>query len=117
MIPNTSELRRRRVEHARARLADVAEHFAGRPLVLSTPGAVAWATGGLSTPIDRVTPVDPLWVIWRDGEMTIVASSVEVERIQSDFDLSELSIEVVSAPWYENDAHLRRALAAVGSAA
>ena len=114
MIPNTSELRRRRVEHARARLADVAEHFAGRPLDLSTPGAVAWATGGLSTPIDRVTPVDPLWVIWRDGEMTIVASSVEVERIQSDFDLSELSIEVVSAPWYENDAHLRRALSLVG---
>ncbi len=114
MIPNTGEVRRRRVEHARARLADVAEHFSGRPLVLSSTGAVAWATGGLSTPIDRATAQDPLWVVFRDGESTLVTSSVEVERIAGDFPLEELGFDVVAAPWYEGDAHLRRVVELVG---
>ena len=114
MIPNTREVRQRRVLHARARLADVADHFGGRPLVLSSTGAVAWATGGLSTPIDRVAPTDPLWVVWHEGEMTLVTSSVEVERIAADFDLDELGFSMAVAPWYEDNAHMRRAIDLVG---
>ena len=114
VIPNTAEVRQRRVVHARARLADVAEQFGGRPLVLTSTGAVAWATGAISTPIDRVAPSDPLWVVYRDGEMTLVTSSVEVERIAADFDVEALGFKVVSAPWYENDAHVRRISELVG---
>lgn len=114
MIPNTGEVRRRRVVHARGRLADVAERFAGRPLVLSSSASVAWATGAISTPIDRVAATDPVWVVYREGEMTLVTSSVEVERLDSDFDLEELGVSLVAAPWYEEHAHRRRVLELVG---
>lgn len=115
MIPNTGEVRRRRVLHARGRLADVAERVGGRPLVLSSTAAVAWATGGISTPIDRVAAVDPVWVVYRDGAMTLVASSVEAERLGADFDLGDLDLTVVSAPWYEVDAHRRQVERMVGT--
>ena len=108
MIPNTEEVRRRRVTHARARLADVAERLGARSLVLSSSAAVAWATGGLSTPIHRVASIDPIWVVYRDGEMTLVTSSVEYDRLGADFDLDALGLSLVAAPWYEPDAHRRR---------
>lgn len=114
MIPNNGDVRQRRVLHARARLADVADRFSGRPLVMSSTGAVAWATGAISSPIDRVAPTDPLWVIYHEGEMTLVASSVEVERIASDFDIETLGFSLVAAPWYESDAHVRRVIELVG---
>jgi antitoxin VapB len=114
VIPNTGDVRLRRVLHARARLADVAEHYGGRPLVLSASGAVAWATGGISTPIDRVAPTDPVWVVYSQGEMTLVASSVEVERLAGDYPLEELGFSVVAAPWYQGDAHVTRVTALVG---
>jgi len=114
VIPNTGDVRLRRVLHARARLADVSEQIGGRGLVLSSPAAVAWATGGISTPIDRVAPTDPLWVVYRDGEMTLVTSSVEVDRIGYDFPVEELGFTLVSAPWFEGDAHRRCATQLVG---
>ena len=114
MIPNTEEVRRRRVSHARARLADVAERLGARSLVLSSSAAVAWATGGLSTPIDRVASIDPIWVVYRDGEMTLVTSSVEFDRLGADFDLDALGLSLVAAPWYETDAHRRRVEEMVG---
>lgn len=115
MIPNTGEIRRRRVANARGRLADVAERFSGRPLVLSSTAAVAWATGAISTPIDRVTAIDPVWVVYREGEMTLVASSVEFERLGADFDLDDLGLSMVGASWYESQAHRRRVEELVGS--
>jgi antitoxin VapB len=114
VIPNTVEVRERRVQHARTRLAEVSEQFQGRPLVLSSTAAVAWATGGLSTPIDRVASTDPVWVVYRDGETTLVSSSVEVERFANDFDLDDLGFSMESAPWYESEAHLARARQLVG---
>ena len=115
MIPNTGEVRRRRVAHARGRLGDVAERFAGRPLVLSSCASVAWATGAISSPIDRVAATDPVWVVYRDGEMTLVTSSVEFERLSADYDLDDLGFDLVSAPWYEEHAHRRRVEALVGT--
>ena len=114
MIPNTGDVRRRRVLHARARLEEVSQQFSGRPLVLSSTAAVAWATGAMSTPIDRVAPTDPLWVVYREGEMILVTSSVEVERIANDFPLEELGLRIEAAPWYEVSAHERRATQLVG---
>jgi len=115
VIPNTGEVRRRRVAHARGRLADVAEHFSGRPLVLSSTAAVAWATGAISTPIDRVAATDPVWVVYHEGEMTLVTSSVEFERLGADFDLDDLDLSMVAAPWYESHAHRRRVEELVGT--
>jgi len=103
------------VAHARGRLADVAERFDGRPLVLSSVASVAWATGAISSPIDRVAAVDPVWVLYRDGEVTLVTSSVEVDRLSADFDLDELGFHLVAAPWYEEHAHRRHVERLVGT--
>lgn len=109
MIPNTREVRRRRVLHARERLAGVAERRGVRSLVLTSSAAVAWATGAISTPIDRVAPSDPIWVVYREGDITLVTSSVEVERIRQDYPLDELGFTLVAAPWYEENSHQRLA--------
>lgn len=115
MIPNTKDVRLRRVLHARARLAEVSAQLGGRSLVLSSTAAVAWATGAISTPIDRVAPSDPVWVVFREGEMLLVASSVEIDRLAGDYPLEELGFSLGSAPWYEEDAHRRRVTQMVGA--
>jgi Xaa-Pro dipeptidase len=105
VIPNTPALQQARVAHARAGLAALRERHDGRPLVLSSVGAVAWATGGLSSPIDRVAPSDPVWVVVDDDAVTLIVSSVEVERLESELDRRNFDARVVSAPWYEPGAH------------
>ena len=100
--------------HARSRLADVADHFSGRALVLSSVGAVAWATGGVSVPIDRVAQSDPVWVVVKDGRITLIVSSVEVARLSDGGELASLGFDVVAAPWYEEGAHRRLATSLAG---
>ncbi len=82
--------------------------------MLSSTAAVAWATGAISTPIDRVAPTDPVWVVFREDELTLVASSVEVQRLENDYPLEALGLSIESVPWYEEDSHRRRVLQMVG---
>ena len=107
VIPNTSDARRDRVEHARARMSSLRDRYHGRPLVLSSVGAVAWATGGLSIPIDRVASIDPVWVVVTDAATTLVASSVEVPRLRAEYELDDLGFSLEPAPWHEPEAHRR----------
>jgi Xaa-Pro dipeptidase len=105
VIPNSEGTRRGRVAHARSQIDSLRAAHDGRAVVLSSVGAVAWATGGLSIPIDRVAALDPLWVVVRDEGATLVVSSVEVPRLVDEVDLGALGFDVVSAPWYVGDAH------------
>jgi len=89
------------MDDALARAGALRERHGGRPLVLWSVGAVAWATGGLSAPIDRAGALDPVWVVVSDTATTLVVNSVEVDRIRADHDLDDLGVEVVAAPWYE----------------
>jgi len=114
VIPNTSSDRRLRVRHARARIDALRARHGARPLLLSSVGSVAWATGGLSTPIDRVASVDPIWVVLTDHAATLVASSVEIPRLSAEGALDDLGFDLVPAPWYEPDAHRRVAADVVG---
>jgi Xaa-Pro dipeptidase len=106
VIPNTAELRQLRVDHARARIGSLRELHDGRALVLSSVGAVAWATGGLSAPIDRAAALDPVWVVLRDAGTTLVVNSVEELRIRSENDLDGLGFDVAVAPWYAPRGHV-----------
>ncbi|MFI5036328.1 MAG: M24 family metallopeptidase [Acidimicrobiales bacterium] len=105
MIPNIEEVRRTRVDHARRRISALRERHDGRTLVLSSVGAVAWATGGVSEPIDRVAGVDPVWVVVRDAGTTLVVSSVEVPRLTAESSAHGLDFEIVGAPWFEPRGH------------
>ncbi len=105
MIPNADEVRRSRVQDARSRISAVRASHGDRPLVISSVGAVAWATGGLSIPIDRAAVIDPVWLVAREGATTLVVNSVEVERLSREYDLDDLGFTLVAAPWYEPRGH------------
>jgi Xaa-Pro dipeptidase len=109
VIPNEGEIRRSRVVHASSRIAELRARFDGAPLVLSTSGAVAWATGALTIPIDRTAPTDPLWLVVTDAGATLVASSVEEVRTRSEGGLDDLGFDLVAAPWYQPTAALELA--------
>ena len=109
VIPNMGELRQQRVAHARARLLDVATRLQVDTIVLSSPSSVAWATGAISTPIDRVAPTDPVWVVATPSATTLVVSSVEAERLEHDCPLDELGFAVMAAPWWEPGSQQRLA--------
>ena len=102
MIPNAREYRRARVSHAREGLHAIRESHEGRPLVLGTVGAVDWATGGISQPIDRTAGLAPVWLV-DASEPTLLISSVEMARFAAEADLEELGFRAVAVPWYEAD--------------
>lgn len=104
VIPNTAGVRQQRIDHAAAGLASLRERHGGRRVVLASSSNVAWALGGLSTPIDRTACLDPVWVVVGD-DVTLVTSSVEVPRIQALLDDSGLQARIEVAPWFESNAH------------
>lgn len=93
------------MQHARTKISTLRTGHDDRALVLSSVGAVAWATGGVSIPIDRAAAFDPVWVVARGGSTTLVVNSVEVERLSREYDLGDLGFDFVAAPWYEPRGH------------
>jgi Xaa-Pro aminopeptidase len=78
-------------------------------LILGSVGNVAWATGGVSQPIDRTAAFDAVWLV-NAKEPTLLVSSVEMPRFAAEGDLEELGFKVVGVPWYEADGFVRAAL-------
>ena len=88
----------------------------GRPgVVLTTPGAVAWLTGGANTPIDRSAAVDVVWVAIGMDRACIITTDVEAPRIAAEHCPERLGLELVAVPWWDADAFVRAAAEAVGS--
>ncbi len=94
------------------RVRAVAAHAGLEGVVLTTPGAVAWATGGLNTPIDRSAPTDTIWVAIGRGALAIVTTNVEAPRLAADFTLDP-DCSLVSVPWWEPEQMARSAAAAL----
>jgi Xaa-Pro aminopeptidase len=81
-------------------------------VVLTGAGAVAWATGGLTNPIERGNPGSPLWIVVRaDGE-TAVTTEVEAPRLAAEGDL-EMPLETV--PWFEPEGFAETAARLAGA--
>lgn len=109
MIPNAKDYRRARVLHARENLNAIRNAHADAPLILGSVGNIAWATGGVSQPIDRTAPFDAVWLV-DATEPTLLVSSVEMPRFVAEGELEELGFKVVGVPWYETDGFRRAAL-------
>lgn len=106
--PNTDRIGRR--ADAAANVArQLRESFAGRSLLLTTPGAVNWRTGGLSQPIDLTASSDPVWVLDCDRGTALITTDVEAPRLEQDFGASARGYDVLAAPWYDSDARLELA--------
>lgn len=109
MIPNASEYRKARVLRARESLRAIRSLHHDAPLVIGSVGSVAWASGGLSQPIDRTAAFDAVWVV-DAKEPALLISSVEVPRLTAEGGLDELDFKIISVPWYEENGFEKAAL-------
>ncbi len=108
-----------RHEHVRevvSRLRRLAEQRGLDGIVLSGPAAVAWATGGMNTAIDRALPVDMVWVAVSHDAQVLVTTEVEHPRIVADSAPEACGFSVVAVPWYDPDAFVATCVARLGFA-
>lgn len=89
------------VRHVVSRLRQLIDDRGLDGIVLSSPAAVAWATGGMNTPIDRALPLDMVFVAVSPVAQVLVTTEVECPRILTDSDPEACGFSVVAVPWYE----------------
>jgi Xaa-Pro aminopeptidase len=109
VVPNRNIRIGERGDAARASLTTLRDQYDGRPLVLTTPGSVNWATGGLSDPIDITASRDPAWVVDSKNGRALITSEIEAPRLRGDFDVDALGWDVITVPWFDAGAPLRAA--------
>jgi Xaa-Pro dipeptidase len=88
-------------------------------LVLTTPGAVAWATGGVTPPVDRTAGTDLVWAVFTRSGASLITTEVEAERVREEYGPEQHGFgELAVVPWYEPDAFVAAAeeLAGAGAA-
>ena len=107
-----------RPDHVRqvvGRLRRLAEQRGLEGIVLSGPAAVAWATGGMNTAIDRALPVDMVWVALSEEAQLLVTTEVEHPRIVADCDPAASGFSVLAVPWYDPEAFVATCVARLGA--
>lgn len=105
------------VGRLRAVLADAA---ACDGLVLTSPGTVAWATGGTPLVIDRTAGSAPAWLVVPAAEqrpITLVTTVVEAPRLRAESVATSLGWDVADAPWDDPTLLVHAAERAVGAPA
>jgi antitoxin VapB len=70
---------------------------------------VNWRTGGLSDPIDVTSSSDPVWVIDCNAGSALITNEIEAPRLEHDFRVSALGWDVLTVPWFDDEARLTRA--------
>jgi Xaa-Pro dipeptidase len=108
--------RRQEVDAKLALLRTLLERRGLDAVVLSGADAVAWATGGVTSPIERGVPASPLWLVIRSDGAAALTTNVERSRIDAEAGLRALEISLHEAPWYEPLSLERGALELAGAA-
>lgn len=87
-------------------------------VVLTGPGAVAWATGGATPAVDRTAALDLIWVVATASGTALVTTQVEGPRIRAEL-LPVLPgvRDVAEVPWYEPQAFAEAAAELAGAPA
>lgn len=97
-----------------ARCRDLATRSGVAGMVLTTPGAVAWATGGMNQPIDRTASTDVVWLAVGPDRACLVTTNVEAPRLTAEYAPDEHGLELVAVPWWDGEAMARAAAGALG---
>ena len=103
----------RRHQSALERLRAVMDAATVPGVVLTRPGPVAWATGGMNPPIDRTAPVDTVWLAVGPSRATVVTTEVEAPRIRAELAPAGVGVEAVA--WWDGDAMVAAAADALGA--
>jgi antitoxin VapB len=101
------ERRARRLQSALDRLRALIDVTGVAGIVLTRPGPVAWATGGMNPPIDRTASVDTVWLIVTPSTATLVVTEVEAPRIRAELIVAGVGMNAVS--WWDADAFVAAA--------
>ncbi|ABK52205.1 conserved hypothetical protein [Acidothermus cellulolyticus 11B] len=103
-----------RATAAAARLAALREHVGVPGIVLTTPGNVAWLTGGANTPIDRGATTDVIWAVATPDHIAIITTEVEAPRLADEAAFGSLGWPIHAVPWWEPAMFVAKAEAIAG---
>jgi Xaa-Pro dipeptidase len=109
VLPNRESRVRRRADASKRVTQQIRDEFDERALLLTTPASVNWRTGGLSDPIDVTASSDPVWVIDCNAGSALITNEIEAPRLEHDFRVSALGWDVLTVPWFDDEARLTRA--------
>ena len=76
-------------------------------LVLTSPAAVAWVTGGFGPPIDRGASSADAWAVMAPSGATLVTTVVERERVLQDYAPDAHGFDLLAVDWHDPDAFPR----------
>ncbi len=102
----TVEGRSARREEVDAKLLALREWLGERTLtaaVLGGADAVAWATAGLTSAVERGAAVGPLRLVVTAEAATVVTTNVERPRLDAEAGLEALGVALHDAPWFESE--------------
>ena len=106
-----------RADAARARIsAWLADHAQLAGLALTTPGAVAWATGGVAPPVDRTAGTDLVWAVFTRAGAGLITTEVEADRVRDEYGPQAHGFaDLAVVPWHAPDAFAGAALDLAGA--
>src|ERR1700682_4067706 len=110
-------LRGQRSAHALSAVRELAVAHDVAGVVLTRPGAVAWASGGMNPPVDRTAATDVVWLCGGPGPGVIAPHEAKAPRISAEMDPAAYGIEVVAVPWWDGAAPVTASKRALGAAA
>ncbi len=110
-------VREQRVAHALLAVRQLIASKGLRGIVLTTPGAVAWATGGMNLPVDRTAVTDVVWLCVGPDRVVMVTTEVEAPRILAEMEPHSYGIDVVAVPWWDSAAAVNSSARALGASA
>ena len=70
-------------------------------VVVTTPGSVAWVTGGLNAPIDRSAGQDVVWLAVGPQRACVLTTNVEEPRLLAEHAPHELGLDLRAVPWWD----------------
>jgi Xaa-Pro dipeptidase len=78
-------------------------------IVLTSPGAVAWLTAGLTNRIEPGAAVSAMWVVITADDALALTTNVERPRIEAEHDLAARGLQLESVEWYAGEQGLVKA--------
>jgi Xaa-Pro dipeptidase len=95
------------VEHVQSALGRVRAVLARSGVdgvVLTTPGSVAWVTGGINVPIDRSAGQDVVWLAVGPERACVLTTNVEEPRLRAEHAPADLGLDLRVVPWWDSSA-------------
>ena len=107
--------RAQRVPHALAAVRQLLAKNSIDGIVLTSPGAVSWATGAMNPPIDRTAATDVVWICVSETRVVLITTEIEAPRIIAEMELEHFGIDIVAVPWWDIDAAVSASYRALGA--